>query len=559
MTSSSTIDIPTWLQENTYLQGRPFSFKNHNYQVPILRSKFRENVIRKCSQTGITEISLRRAIALCLVHSGFNALLVYPTAGFASNVAATRLNLIIDSSPLIRSSVHKDTDSNLVKRWVNDSLIFMKGASKTSQTISTPADGIFIDERDFCEESVISDFQSRLTHSPHKIVTNLSTPTFSTHGVTALFDSSIRHWPFHKCSRCGHPFVIDYHDHVRLPGLGCDLREIGYFNKDPLLKLDLEKAYVECPKCKRPTTYTAEGVEYVAENPDSGHTAGGWQITPFCAPAYLNENGVQQGVSLAGLITDSAKYRNVRSFYNNSLGKSYDDEESGLTAEEVSAMFTPTTGTYPDKPTHTICGMDMGGTCATLWGSQFPDGHLRIYHAECIPLIDVRRRFLELQSKMVAVGTVADAFPHTSLIIELQDMIPSMFGAVTTQSRSLDLYTLRQVEEDRDKATFGLRQINFKKNPLMDLVMNMVRARKISFAPSCLPERDRIIKHLTELKRMPLVTKHGEEIVWKKSEHADHYHFALAFLVLSTYIQGLSHYSQHLPFLLKKVKTKGNF
>lgn len=545
--NSANMDAVSWLEKNTFLQGEPFNFNNHTYQKSILRSPYRINAVRKCAQVGLTEITLRKIIAFSLMYSGVNTIYVFPTAGFASNIAATRLNPIIDSSPLIRSSIHKDTDSNLVKRFINDSFVFMKGASKTSQTISVPADQIIIDERDFCEETVVSDFQSRLTHSEHKLVTNLSTPTFETHGITPLFNDSVRHWPFHRCKKCNHQFVIDYYQHVRLPGIS-DLREINYFNKDPLLQVDLSKAYVECPKCKKPTTYTAEEVEYVPENPGDNYETGGWQITPFCAPAY---------VTLKDLITNSTKFRSLRSFYNNSLGLPYQDEEAGLTVDEVSSLFTPNDGTYPDTPNHTVCGVDMGGACASLWGTTYPDGHVRIYHAESIPLTDFRKRFVELQGKLSTVGSVADAFPHTSLIVEMQSSIPSLFGAVTTQSRSLDLYTIRQIEEDRDKATFGLKQINFKRTPLLDLVMTMVRTKKISFAPSCLPERDKIIKHLTDMKRMMIDTSQGEEVVWKKSmSGSDHYHFALAFLILATYIQGLTHSSEPLPFLAKSFRPK---
>jgi len=83
--------IAKWICENTVLMGLPFSFKDHEYQFRIMQSTKREKVIRKCSQTGITELALRWHLGLLQLHPGTSCAYTLPTSSFASEVAKTRL------------------------------------------------------------------------------------------------------------------------------------------------------------------------------------------------------------------------------------------------------------------------------------------------------------------------------------------------------------------------------------------------------------------------------------------------------------------------------------
>ena len=58
-------EISRWISDNTYIGGKPYSYLNHEYQKRILDSTAREIVIRKCSQVGISEMSIRRSLAMC--------------------------------------------------------------------------------------------------------------------------------------------------------------------------------------------------------------------------------------------------------------------------------------------------------------------------------------------------------------------------------------------------------------------------------------------------------------------------------------------------------------
>jgi len=102
--------IATWLCLNTTLKGKPFSFKDHEYQKVILDSPAQVKNVKKCSQIGISELAVRRLIAKVMLHAAINAMYVLPTAAFSALFAATRLAPALDSSKVAKEALYR-TDS----------------------------------------------------------------------------------------------------------------------------------------------------------------------------------------------------------------------------------------------------------------------------------------------------------------------------------------------------------------------------------------------------------------------------------------------------------------
>ena len=158
-------EISRWISDNTYIGGKPYSYLNHEYQKRILDSTAREIVIRKCSQVGISEMSIRRSLAMCGMIRNFVTIYTLPTATFAATIAKTRVNPVINESPYLKE-VCTGVDSVEVKQFGN-SFLYLKGAASSNAPISIPADCLVHDELDFSDPEVISQYQSRLTHSPY--------------------------------------------------------------------------------------------------------------------------------------------------------------------------------------------------------------------------------------------------------------------------------------------------------------------------------------------------------------------------------------------------------
>ena len=98
-------DAARWIEQNTYINGRRFSFKDHEYQERILLEEAPDVVVTKCAQVGISEMSLRLAAALPQIMPGaFRIGYVMPSATAASDYAQARFGPVVRGSPALRSA-----------------------------------------------------------------------------------------------------------------------------------------------------------------------------------------------------------------------------------------------------------------------------------------------------------------------------------------------------------------------------------------------------------------------------------------------------------------------
>lgn len=541
---SSIVDV---ICKRTMLAGKPFNFEKFRYQKEILEHPASIKIIKKPAQIGATELSLREAVAYCLLYPNINVIYSLPTATFASMVASTRLNPLIDGSPEIAAMINKDTDSVSQKRFTNDSFIFMRGSSSTSQTISIPATVVVADEYDFSEERIITAYTSRLQAATNPQQRFFSTPTVGTLGVTALLQSAKRHIPLHKCDKCGSIFRVNYYKHIKIPGFKGHLSEFSFLNKGLLLKHPIDEAFVQCEKCHRPMSL--EDWEFVVENPSENYDAHGWEMSPFAVAKVRPPSA---------LIKDATKYRSIVDFTNNVLGEASEDASTGLQKEEVERLFTQDVR-YPEHPPYSVCGFDLGGSNHLMVAYPAPDGVIRITHCEKIPLTKMRERIPKIHAEHRVISSVCDSQPWTDLVLALQETIYCLYACLFSTAQGFDLYSLKSQTGDEDKAMFGVRQIVVKRDAMIDFLANMVRANKISFAPTTFHLKEEIINHLTDLRRVKVIDRHDEEVFrWKKSSSgADHWLFSLLFLVLAAQIRSYGgNNSVQLPSLISKFKTK---
>lgn len=501
----------------------------------------------------------------CLLYSGVNAIYVMPTAKQSEKFASTRLNTVLDGSPDLKGSLYPGTDSASVKRFINDSFIFMQGASKGTQAISIPCDFLVIDEEDFAEDtSVLTTFTSRLLHSSYGVEDHFSTPTHTGRGVSFGFENSKRFLPLHKCPSCNKYFQADYYRDIFLPNFtekGRDLAEFNYFTRTLLATFDLKTAYLRCPnpKCHRPFDYSKHQPTFVCENPDSNYYSHGYQITPFCVPSRTPDVLIQR----------STQYRRRAIFINDCLGLPFSDEESGLSEMELNSLFlnninSSDASNQAASNTYCISGTDMGGTCAHLVARPVGNDSLYITEAKRIPLSEFKQTFQTSLTSNRVVCSVIDALPYTDLVLSLQ--APSFYasrnvwGALQTNRKMIEPFAIREVEEDKEKALHGMKAVSIKRDILMDIVMGMIRNRQILFGKGCLAEQDVIVKHLTDMKRTKITDKDGEEVyTWTKSETGeDHYMFALIFLIVANFIKGTAGGNTLLPFLAASMRLKSS-
>ena len=153
--------IQDFILNKTKLHGRPFSLKGHEYQgkiIELLTDPDLELVVTKPSQTGISEVIYRIILSWMNFILGFSAAIVFPTKVMSNEVMSTRINPIISDCEQLKAMRNKDVDSNSVKMFLNDSILYSLGASSNSKStvINRPIRAIIADELARCDQGVIT-------------------------------------------------------------------------------------------------------------------------------------------------------------------------------------------------------------------------------------------------------------------------------------------------------------------------------------------------------------------------------------------------------------------
>lgn len=516
-------EISRWISENTFIAGKPYSYKHHEYQKKILDSEAREINTRKCSQVGLSELSIRKALALCGMIKNFTCIYTLPTAGFAATISKTRVSPVIQASPYLQNLI-TDIDNVEVKQFGNGSFLYLKGAASSNAPISIPCDLLVHDELDFSDPLTISQYQSRLTHSLYKMKFRLSTPTIPGKGIDYEFQRSNRYFNFVRCNHCSHFFIPSYYEHVRIPGYTGELMDI---TKKNLHTVAYSKAFVECPNCGKEPDLGPEHREWVCENPTDNHVADGVQVSPFDAPRIITPGY---------LVEASTAYTNIAEFVNFNLGLPYFSQESVLSPDEMRGTIISNRwdGLYS-----TVMGIDLGKTCHICVAGCAPDGAMQVLHLEAVPLQLLRERYKELRAYHRVRVAVIDSLPYTDTVLALQAIDQNLWASVYTNTKGTDLFTVRQRDEDAEAGLQSLRQINVARDRTFDALMAFIRSGQFSKV-TCAHD-DEFVAHCTDMRRVKdwNVRNQAIEFRWIKSESADdHYWFALSYAFLAKHIIG---------------------
>lgn len=516
-------DLARWIEDKTTLGNRPFRFKNHEYQERIVSDESQEVVVRKCSQVGLSEMAIRMALGLVGLMESYSVIYTFPTASFASTYVKTRVDPVIEGSKFLRQSVSNTVDSSEVKQ-VGRNFLYFKGAQSGNAAISVSCDHLVHDELDFSDMTIIGQYQSRLTHSPHKRKTKLSTPTLPKGPIDRAFQQSRRHWLFVKCNHCNHQFIPDYYEHVKIPQHDGDLH---FITKDSLHKLRYQEAVVVCPGCGKVPSLQPEFREWVCENPTENHLAVGYQVQPFDAPNMI---------SAAYLVESSVQYDRRIDFDNFNLGKPAEDSESGLSEQDLDAV-----GIQMLKSpfmTH-VLGADMGITCRVCIGGVTPQGETIVVHTEEVNVGNFKKRYFELCAEYRVTSKVLDSQPYVETVMSLQEQDAGLFGAFYVRKEKLELYEVSSREENIAAGKTAMRQVQINRNKAFDLLMDGVKSKTFLIRKDA--NWDKVKEQCTDMRRTKVLTPDGEfTVVWVKSpDKNDHFHNAMLYMWIASLVRGV--------------------
>jgi hypothetical protein len=331
---------PDLWAENLQLRvdARPFSMEGREYVRQVIRDTSPEIVVKKAAQMAFTITFIVRTFHW-MMERQWHHMYLLPLKTGAIPFVQSRIDPIIDSNQYVKQHF-KSVDNRLHKQSSDNVKLLIRGTNIPNELQETPVDCEVWDERDRMIEENLEDARHRMDGSHVKRLTMLSTPTAPGHGVDSEdeWHSSDQHLWEIPCPGCNRFQVLNFEENVKIGS-------------------DAHDCTIECRFCRRPfkdyerMNLNSEG-RWAAHNL-AGHMRG-YHISQFNSstnPLYEIMKGWFKGQNDA---------RQLRSFFNNSLGEPYVAAGDQLTPQilDKSRMPGHTTGGIPPGPV--FIGVDIG-------------------------------------------------------------------------------------------------------------------------------------------------------------------------------------------------------
>jgi len=324
------VPLAVWALGKIRLDGKPFSFEDHEYLRGLYDDKSPHSVVIKAAQLGVTTWAILRSLHACL--SGLTVLYYFPTKTDVLDFSRSRVNPLIAANSFLTRAI-KETDTAGLKR-IGDAYLYFRGMQSTVGMKSVPADVVVFDELDEATPDAKALARERLSHSDYRRMVELSNPSLPGYGIDEAFqESDQRAWMI-KCQSCGHwsameaEFPKKLGEEVRV----IRAREDGTF-------------YRACVRCGGELDIS-QG-EWVAEYPD--RPVHGYRISQL----------ISSKIAPGEIMREYQKCKNPERFYNLKIGVAWADSQSVLSVSQVLSLC----GSEPiaEKSEHSCTmGVDTG-------------------------------------------------------------------------------------------------------------------------------------------------------------------------------------------------------
>lgn len=374
-----------WVNQNKIkVDGRPWSFKGHEYQIEPLSCNALNQCSRKGAQIGWSTIKMVRRIH-GMIHGYYpqGVLYFFPTKLDVTDFSKARFAPLISDNPVIEQHV-RDTDAANIKR-VGEAFLYFRGLKSRSQAKSVPVDSIVFDEVDEMEPAMVDLAVERISHSDLKELDFISTPTIPDYGIDLRWQRSDQRLWLIKCRKCGAYTCLEK-----------EFEDNGWENQRVLLWKG-DRVIRACRKCGR-EIYPVHGDWYVTY-PSRSKDMVGWWISQLNS-ARVNPKDI--------LLAFQDPKRNVTETYNSKIGMPYVEAFNRLTIQQVLDLCS-NHGIAQSDPGPCTMGVDQGKDLHVVVGKPtFPFSQI-IY-------IDILKDWEDLDKLMTRFNVfrcVVDALPET--------------------------------------------------------------------------------------------------------------------------------------------------
>lgn len=519
-----------WMCANTSLNKKPFSFDRYPFQKQIADDMHPNLDCIKPSQVGLTEIQIRKALAILSRMPNTSLIYTMPNERMFKRISKARIQPLLSYDKAFQLREGDKTKQSMDLMKIGTSFLYVTGSAEADAT-SINADFVFNDEIDLTDPSMLALFNSRLQGSDHRINQRFSTPTYEGFGVDKGFSRSDQHEYVIKCRSCNHHQVPVFNrEFVHVPGMPDNIEKFIDLS-DKLVdngSVRIDQAVVLCEKCRKPLDLADyDNREWVAKYP-SRVLNRGYRIRTFSThrldPVYV--------------FTQMFKYKerdNLKGFHNTVLGEAYTNEDQKLTESVIKlAMGNSAAPEKPDLSEKHFLGVDVGSTCYIVVGAGQDPSSMRVI--ECLTCISdhLESVVARLDKKYNLEGGGLDRYPYTPTINKIRT-------ASNGKLMPVHYHAGKEVAEELDPFKV-VDYIKANRTAMIDYVANGIKAQRWHIE-GYNEHRQAIVEHLQDMVREEEPEK---QAVWIKLNGKDHFFHAMAYLATAVvYYEYLNGTSEH--------------
>jgi transcription elongation factor Elf1 len=508
-TGNSGQSMGDWILENTFHRGRKFSFKGYEFQKAIADDMHPELSVIKPSQTGLTEVQLRKFLAILARNTGCAGIFSMPNGNMLKRTYNARLKPIIEGA-----SIFNPPGVTPVRRYdqvqIRDSFGYLTGCTDGDAT-STSADFLMHDEVDLSPMDILDLYQSRLQNSDMKITQRFSTPTWGGYGIDKFYQMSNQFEYFQRCQSCNHEQIpVFTPEFVKIPDINWEVEDFLDLAPESILTLDTHEAFIVCQNCgKRLDVANPTLRQWVARFP-SRSAFRGYRVRPFSTsrlpPGYIFSR-------LAKALNEGT----IRHFRNTVLGETHNSADSQIQRGDIeTCMKTPTTPEV-SQDTLVYIGLDVGFTCYLTLSFDDEVGLPVYFRFMSFPMALLHDKIAELRKQYNIARGAADRFPFEPDVDALRVTTNNLIMPVQYRGNN----PLAPVKDELGMIT------HYSANPTfhLDRIHTMIGQHKLVLAGYG-HQKETLMTHLTDNVRDE---RPDQPATWRKNPGEDHYFHAMAF------------------------------
>ncbi len=358
------------------LDGRPFTFKKHEYLWEPYHLDHPDIVEYKAAQMGLTSKAMLKAV-FGARYGGYRGILyLFPSKSDVIEFSKGRVSPLIEENPATIGKWLRDTDSANVKQIWNCFLYF-RGMKSRVGLKSVPVDFVIFDELDEASQNAVDMAMERMSHSEIRHVLKLSNPTLPDYGIDKAFQETDQRYWLLKCEECGEYTCLE----DTFPDC---LLEVG------------DRVIRACGKCRAELNPSIG--EWVARHPSVTEKRG-----------YHYSQLFSHYVDPADILHQFRTTNNLTDFFNLKIGLAYVEASNRLSVQEV-LRLCGNAGIEASAPGPCSMGVDQGRELHVVIGKRHFQKAGTILH------FGIYRDWEDLNRLMKAFNVsrcVVDALPET--------------------------------------------------------------------------------------------------------------------------------------------------